>query len=345
MARRRIIFIVGLLVISIALIGVWTVNDSVRNSTIQLGSDSSTDIAEATPEVTPDENGVTQAYPPSTLAFVGNTGNTWDIYSLDAEGTLLNLSAEGDAHDYFPSFAFDSSMINFISNRGDATELGPSQVLPDGSDLRSLDILGAVLQMVGEQRFDWDPKWSPNGEQLMWISVRDLNLEVYIIDLDEEFTLGNATRITRHGGRDWFPQWSPDGTQIAFISDREGNENIYTVVLDEGELVQLSDSEFDDLRPSWSLEGDTILYLQDTDDELAIGNLDFYLINTDGTDRRPLGDGQFAGSAVWSPDGRSIAYMSNESGQWQIYVMNVDGSNIRRVTPDDGDYLYPVWKP
>ncbi len=279
--------------------------------------------------------------PSGEIAFISNREGVWDLFLLDAAGTLTRLTT-GEANDYFASWAFDGEMINFLSDRhGD--EIGPAQVGPDGGDLRTLSIVAGALEVIRTGRIDWDPVWFPDGERIVWSSLRDLNLEIYVGDPDGQ----NAQRLTNHPTNDWFPTISPDGTEILFISDRESDVfNIYRFGTDGEGLTQLTDSTFDELHPTWSSDGERILFISDIDDELLEGKINLFVMDADGANQRRLGDDEvFEGDPVYAADGQQVVYMSNEGGFWHLYLMDADGSNIRRLTEGDSDNMFPVWRP
>jgi len=341
--NRRIVFSVVLLIIAIVPIALYF---SLRTAPLELAS-STDSTADSTAEAASEGDAIPQGTPPRDLLLVTDQAGDWDVALLKTDGTLLNLTADDSGSvDAFGSFSFDGETVNFLSNRLEADVMGPSQADASGGEVRNLTIISAVVTMFREQKFDWDPAWSPGGDTLLWASVRDLNLELYTIPMDQEFSMSNANRLTEAGARDWFPSWSPDGSKIVFNSDREGNEDIFVLDVASGEISQLTSAEQDDIHAAWSSDGTQLLFVSEREIPVASGTLDFYVMNADGSDQQPLADEVvFEGDALWSPDGNSMVYMSNIEGSWQLYVQDVDGNNLRRVTDDEANYLFPVWRP
>ncbi len=282
--------------------------------------------------------------PSGTLSFISSRGENWDIYLLDANGTLSNLTAGDPFDDYFSSWDFASARINFLSYR--AGEIGPTQVQPDGGGLRSLGILDAVTTMFFEGRLDWDPAWSADGAQVAWSSLRDLNLELYAAPNAPD---APPQRLTSHPARDWFAAWSPDGAQLAFASDRAGAEDIYLMNADGTNLRQLTTHPANDVHPVWSLDGQRLLFVSERVQLLDTGLLDLYVIealNSDTSTVRALGaDEVFEGDPTWSADGREMVYMSNVDGTWSLYLRDEASGEVRRLTDAAADDLFPVWRP
>lgn len=288
--------------------------------------------------------------PSGELSYTSNAAGDWDIYTLDSSGQPRRLTSEGSGDDYFASWSFEGDMINFLTDR--SGDMGPGQVNPDGTGLRTLGIAQAITSLFFEGRLDWDPAWTAadvdGTVRVLWASLRDLNLEVYV-------RAGNSAepvRLTEGGARDWFMAWSPDGTRILFSSDREGNENIYLMNADGSDLVQLTDDPMDDLHPVWSLDGQRILFVSERAFDLVDGQLDLYVMNLDGSDQRRLDVGEiFRGDPTYTADGAQVAYISNEAGDWNIYLTETDNletldtARIRRLTESDADDLFPVWRP
>ena len=129
---------------------------------------------------------------------------------------------------------------------------------------------------------------------------------------------------------------------MVFNNDEvDGIENVYHLNLDDSEITQLTESEWDEMRAVWSLDGETILYVLDENDALPSGTLTLYLMNPDGTEQRPLADEIFEGGAMWTADGRYMVYMSNINGTWQTVFARYrkqpglyrDGRNERCAVP------------
>jgi len=340
--NRRILFTIVLLIVAIVPILIFL---SLRSAPLELATSEGAS-SEATAE-SGNSAEIPQGNPPRDLLLATDRDGDWDIALLQSDGTLRNLTADGSgAQDVFASFAFNGETVNFLANRQNADEMGPSQVDASGGEVRNLTILSAVITMFQEQQFDWDAAWSPDGETLLWASVRDLNLELYTIPMTADFSMSNATRITDSASRDWFHSWSPDGLQILFNSDRSGNEDLFVYDVPNSELIQLTRAEQDDIHGAWSMDGTQILFVSERETPVASGVLDLYIMNADGSEQQPLPQDQlFEGDAIWSPDGAHIVYMSNHEGSWQLYVMNADGSNLRRITDGEANYLFPVWRP
>lgn len=173
----------------------------------------------------------------------------------------------------------------------------------------------------------------------------DWESEIWISDPDGS----HQTRIVSDG-TNLAPAWSPDGTQLALSrGDYYQDMDIYLVDKDGTGLTRLTDdSNRWDSGPAWSPDGQRIAFN---------GGGDIYVVDSDGSGLVNLtldnsgDDGCLAcGLDVapsWSPDGREIAFASHRTGVQgflDVFVMDVDGSNVRRLT-FGGDAGIPAWSP
>jgi len=193
--------------------------------------------------------------------------------------------------------------------------------------------------LVSSARFtaDWHPAWSPDGAKLAFVSNRDANAQIYVVNADGS----GLARLTNNAASDQEPVWSPDGTKIAFASSRDGRFEIYVMNPDGSGVTRVSSEQAEEFEPSWSPDGARIAFTTVRD-----GHEEVYVMNADGSGVTRLTNAP-AGNLEpsWSPDGARIAFRSNRDGNPQIYVMNADGSGVTRLSNNSDGDMQPSWSP
>ena len=135
------------------------------------------------------------------------------------------------------------------------------------------------------------------------------------------------------------PALSPDRSMIAFSSGRGGGNNeIYLMASDGSSIRQVTTSDGNVYRPSWSPDGKRLVYANFDSGELLLSEID-------GSAAAVPIDGNQDGHPALSPDGTLIAFDSTRSGKSDIYVIGVDGTHLRRLTKDPDTDELPSWSP
>lgn len=155
----------------------------------------------------------------------------------------------------------------------------------------------------------------------------------------------NVIRLTDNPGEDRDPEWSPDGVHISFASSRDGYWRIWRLNLNTNELIALTDNNAGDWSPGWSPNGQRLVFASNRDFS-DDGKGEIYVMNMDGSRQTNLTNNAVHESVPhWSPNGQQITFYSERDGNREIYVMNVDGSGLRKVTNNRSDDFLGTWSP
>jgi Tol biopolymer transport system component len=193
--------------------------------------------------------------------------------------------------------------------------------------------------VLGDRARYEDVHLSPDGERVA-VSVAEPGgaRDVWVSDVAR----GVRDRITFNPGDDIGARWSQDGSRLAFSSRRKGHLDLYQKASDgSGDEELLLADDMDKYPASWSPDGRFILYL-------GIGaetGQDVWVLPLFG-DRKPrplLHARHSEGTPQFSPDGRWIAYRSNETGRFEVYVMPFPGpGGQQQISTKGGDF--PRWR-
>jgi serine/threonine protein kinase len=207
------------------------------------------------------------------------------------------------------------------------------------TQLTLIDRAGKELGLVGPPSNFVRPWLSPDGKRVAVDGVDSQgNRDIWLVELAS----GNPTRFTFDPATDIFSVWSPDGSRLVFSSDRQGPRNIYqksATGAGKEELLIKTDSNI--FPADWSADGRFILYM--VNDPKT--KLDVWVLPLAG-DQKPfpfLQTETNERAARFSPDGRWIAYTSDESGVNQIYVQSFPDSGGKRQVSTNGGY-YLAWR-
>ena len=268
----------------------------------------------ATP-VTDDGEGV--------LVFSSQRDGDFDIYAsaLDSSGRVLLTPGASDEGG--PRFSPDGSQIVYYGN-----EDGDFEIYVMDSDG------GNVTQLTDNDVADLYPSWSRDGTKIAFTEEVDADAEVFAMNADGS----EQTQLTENDVEDRYPTWSPDGTEIAFSTAATGGYEIALMNADGSDVRSLTDNEADDDAPDWSPDRSLLVFSSNRNG----GNFDIWTMTPEGDDPSRLATASREDAIPrWVGDGSRIVFDSNRDGDFEIFLMNADGSGQTQLTDD----LTPDYEP
>jgi Tol biopolymer transport system component/tRNA A-37 threonylcarbamoyl transferase component Bud32 len=198
------------------------------------------------------------------------------------------------------------------------------------------DRAGKLLEALEESADYWDPHISPDGRRVVFVVGDPGDAWSY------DFARKARTRLTFAPAAESSPVWSPDGSRIVFSSARSGGGDIYAKpVSGRSSDELLVSSNLWKTPTSFSRDGRLVLY------DVATGSTarrDIWILSLSDRKASPLLATSFdEGEGAFSPDGRWIAYASDESGRYEIYVRSFPGEGGKWQVSTDGG-IHPVWR-
>jgi TolB protein len=265
----------------------------------------------------------TPAGPPAVseggkIVFYSDRKVQSDIYIMAVDGSGLQRLTDDPADDVGPAISPDGNLIVFSSKRDGNFEL--YLMGSDGSNLNRLTDTAAN---------ELHPTFSSDGQLIVYTVYTSSEWDdgdIFSMDLDGT----NSRQLTDDPTDDMLPDISPDDSMIYFSSKREGNYEIYRMDIDGKNQTRLTTSEQNELSPQISPDGR----------KLAFSVVDFFMVTAvirvmdlnDGTDILLADNGSVNENAMWSPEGGYLVFQTSRDGNYEVYIMDADGSNQRRLT-------------
>jgi Tol biopolymer transport system component len=182
---------------------------------------------------------------------------------------------------------------------------------------------------------DFLPEWSPDGQQIAFVSDRDGNYSIYVTDAEGQ----NTHRLIESNSNQYNPVWSPDGKSIAYINEVGGYGGVMLYDLATGITQALTDTYRTHVNPAWSPDGKSVTFVSDLDERW---NTKIYSVDVASHVVTPI----LVGSAVnpiWSPDGRYLLYTT---GYEKVYLYLWDRILQKASLLYDGNFISndtPAW--
>jgi len=277
--------------------------------------------------------------PELTYTFVPsyNSGHMFDIYEVNQDGSQHKLLLE-------------ATYVGF--NQADWSADGTVMAMWGWHSHSTISIytydtktekLTRLTNRVGV--YDMFPHWSANNDKIVFTRQY-----IYENDRNEIWTMNPDGSDSKKIVDGYAASWSPDGQKLVFSQVTNGNEDLYTCNSDGTNIVKLLDSPSNESFPMWSPNGQFIMFerFDSSEGVKDISSYEICVLNLlTGEVNALTNNNHLDIAARWSPDGSKIAFLSQANGGSEIYVMNADGSEIKKVTTTaDGSFAtFPSWRP
>jgi TolB protein len=269
------------------------------------------------------------------IAYVSAKSGNKEIWVMDYDGANQHQITHLKSIALTPRWSPDASRIAFTCYVPNRTGVTSAQICVYST---------ASSHLISFPRFrgtNSSPAWSPDGQQLAFMSSQNGDPEIYMINADGS----HLHRITDSPGVNTSPAWNPKtGKEMVFVSDRGGDgvPVLYQMNSDGTNVakINLPDMGYV-IDPAWSPNGQLIAFSW----RRPSGNYDIYIMDIVSHQLVELTKDEARNERPsWAPDGRHLVFESTRTGTRQIWSMLADGSQPHQLT-FGGQNESPNWSP
>jgi TolB protein len=266
------------------------------------------------------------------ILFVSDKTGNQDIYRMDLETKKTENLTNNPANDMNPQVSPDGRFIVFYANRhGD-------------NDIYRMNLKDlTVTQLTKDSSDEYDPAYSPDGQKIVYKSTRGDKLgDIFIMNADGT----HPTNITpkKNTTEEWSPKFSNDGKKIFFVSRKDSSlsDEIYDMNTDGSGITRLTNNNVPDWYPAINPKNNAILFISRTN---SAAKDDLFVMDTNKKIRQLTKLPGNDNDPSWDTSGNKIIFINDQDGNYDLYLMNADGSNIQRIEKTSDDELSPIFLP
>jgi len=275
--------------------------------------------------------------------YAGEDTDSTEIYIMDSDGRFSKRLTENSVKDRFPDWSPDGTRIAFSSGRASGVDEEIYVMDADGTGIVRVTTGGS-----GDVHFQ--PEWSPDGTRLVYTRYwPSWHQDIFVIALSDT---GFGINLTNSSGGtseyEGFPDWSPDGDHIVFMT--KIYNDVWQIarleVASPGNMTRITSNGYADQDPAWSPDGTLIAFFSNRGPS---DTNEICVIDATAEDGVPAETRLTDNSAEdkwpeWSPDGSKIIFVSDRDGYNEVYTMNPDGTDQRRLTNTVAKDYCPDWR-
>lgn len=272
----------------------------------------------------------------SLIVYVCFVNGSDEICLMNGDGSNVRQLTDIPGTDWYPAMSPDGSEIIFSSQN----RTGPFNIFV-------MDLEGGNLrQLTRDMNDNYAPEISPDGTRVVFTSTYGENGDqnIWVMGIDGS----NPTQVTFHLADDIDPSWSPDGRQISFASNRSGTKELFIMNADGTGVQQLTNGVSIGGRNDWSPDSNWLTFYAGpgSDKDIFIIPIECKDLIPYGCDRslvRQLTDGGNNKGPAFSPDGEWITFASSRDGDNEIFIMRIDGSDVKPLNFNTFADWQPRW--
>jgi TolB protein len=191
-------------------------------------------------------------------------------------------------------------------------------------------------QLTSDKTIALLPRWSPQGDMICFNSYKDGSPMLYLKELGS----GKVRRLSDRKGLNAGGSWSPDGKSLALGMSQGDNLDIFNIDLSGNIVKRLTNHSGINVSASYSPDGSKFAFVSNRS-----GTPQIYIKDIAGDrEERITFQGNYNTSPSWSRLNR-VAFCGSYEGKFDIFTMDPDGRNLRKLTDGQGDNEEPSWSP